>query len=607
MYLGLVHDARLYAFLAYLDLSPSAFAADLFAGNATQRTYNVFTDVFARLIDGVGLSAASMGLVAAGMLLWLSGAWHLSRRLFRAPALRLGATLAAVGAFLPYSLFHVLESFATPRLFAEAVGLHAVALAVGGRPLAGLAASLAVAALHPLMAPACLGVIVLWAARTDRRWLLTIPVGAVATAGFALAGLGPFESLGRTMDADWLAIVQARNAYIFPSLWPAAYWTALIVQGAVLAAVLLSAGAGRVAGSFYALTLAVGLIGLAANAIGADLLHDTFLIQTQLARALWLTSVAAHIAAAHGLVVVWRRAPYPLALTAGWAGWVVAAGLLSPGLNLAVAAVLVLLTRDALGPRRLLAGARGRLLAGILLVLGIGICASLLLLAGYLAIAVPEQTQRTVRSAHAVSLAVPVLAWVLLHRVRRPVPRVVVGTLAVILSLALWDQRDAWTRHVETAAPPRAVRDALPPGRAVYWPGGLEPVWFLLERPSYYDYPQGAGVLFDRAMAVSFVRHLERVAALEPRTDITYVAGYGEARIGAALLAPVAEEAVRATCDAARTLKAVVLIHDMPALRPLRWDLGTPMRIPAVPDITAPRQPLEAVYLYDCDRLRGAG
>jgi hypothetical protein len=606
-YHGIIHDARLYSFLALLDLNPARFQADLFAANDTQRAYNGFGLLFAALIDAFGLSLASKLVVVAGLLAWVSGAWHLARRMVRPRGLRLGMTLAAVAAFLPYSVFQTSEAFATPRLFAEALGLHAVALAVAGRPWAGVAVSLGVAVLHPLMAPACLAVVILLAARSDRRWLLLIPAGAAAVAGLAWADLGPFAALGRRMDPAWLAIVHDRAAYLFATRWPHGYWSALIVQGAVLVTLLLSrvlSRPGRPAGAVYGLGLGVGLAGLIGTVIGADLLADIFLIQVQPWRALWLTSVLAHMAAAHGAWLLWRRGFGRGALLAGWAGLAVGTEQIGAAGVAAVSILLAWMTLDALGPRRLTTGPRGRLIMGGVMVVA-GTWLGLLALASALGVMAEADSKVPVlRDLPLFWLACSVAAFLLLRRVRRPTVRQAVCLITMTVTLTTWDQRAPWVRHIETASAPPEVLAALPEGQPVYWPGAVTAVWFLLRRPSYTSYEQGAGVAFDPLAAQAFRHRMDQVAALTSHRQTTIFPRVSPSERGNAMIRPVTVADVRATCARTPSLATIILIHNLPVLRPLRWDLAVPFTFPVSPNEAVPDWRARSVYLYDCDRAQ---
>jgi hypothetical protein len=86
---------------------------------------------------------------------------------------------------------------------------------------------------------------------------------------------------------------------------------------------------------------------------------------------------------------------------------------------------------------------------------------------------------------------------------------------AVSLALLVWDQREPWTKFVESAdLIPDSLAAVLPENGSIYWEGGVELLWLRLKRPSYFSCAQGTGAVFFRETAVNFEHRAESFGSL---------------------------------------------------------------------------------------------
>src|SRR4051812_20535272 len=127
-YRGVIHDAVLYSFQAMAHLSPELYSGDVYLRFGSQDRFTAFTPVYAALISwsNVETAAGLAALIETSALLF--AAWLLARRLTSASLAVAGVALllALPSDYGPRSVFHFLEFFVTPRVFAEAAGLGAI-------------------------------------------------------------------------------------------------------------------------------------------------------------------------------------------------------------------------------------------------------------------------------------------------------------------------------------------------------------------------------------------------------------------------------------------------------------------------------------------------
>jgi hypothetical protein len=307
------------------------------------------------------------------------------------------------------------------------------------------------------------------------------------------------------VPADWLAIIGDRSENILVSHWPAAFWSALAVQLATLAAAAARIG-GR-SGRLLWAGLAAGLLGLAATWVLGDLAASLLVLQLQLWRILWITVLLANAGLA--LLALGRDGGEPR----GVGGY--ALPLLVLAHALAGVPVLALAVLAAAGAAALLQW-RGRLrpaasaaaalwavaIAAILAQAAMVAMAALAFAGGRPAGAsVPFQ----VWQAPFDILAMAVLAGLILARGRldlRPGPALAAAGLLLVLACVLWDQRPPAQRQAEQAGAAPALARALAsrPGE-VFWVGGDTEPWIWLDRPSWTSSMQGAGVVFSPVLA----------------------------------------------------------------------------------------------------------
>lgn len=527
---GIIHDNRLYAAQAMRYNDPAVLGQDLFFKYGSQDSFTLFSPIYATLIRGVGLAPATELLMITGQALWLLGAVALIRailpRRFGWLALLILATYpAAYGGNLVFSIG---EAFVTPRLFSEALAMGALAAFLRARAWLCLLLLLACAMLHPLMAAAPAGAIILATLLPRRPDWVPMALAAAATMllllGLTLAhGLGlPFPP---AIDPAWKTLALHRSPQLFIGQWTADDWISLAADLILVTLAGLTAPAAL--RRLFLAAAAVSVAGVVVSYAGFDLLDDLITGQLQVWRAAWLLRILAPIGLALiiGDALFRHSAGSRLVLTAACSAAVLGAlgdALLMP--VLALPAVLVLavvcradrrqpaeaaqlrrVSRIAVAALALLAGAAGLLVFRFLHVALTGD-----VLSGFTG---GQLLLRFLPPAILLAgLAVFSLGG---QRFARPV--LAVAAMLLCLCALNWDRRDAWRRYIDGAPDIGAALDRpIGPGETVYWPGNVMGVWAGLGRQSYYSSAQGAGLIFNRPTAMEFLRRLMVVRDLEP-------------------------------------------------------------------------------------------
>lgn len=606
-YRGIIHDARLYAAQALRELKPEVYDRDLFFAFGSQDQFTLFTRFYAPLVDGIGLPAASFVVVLAGQILWLSGAVALAGRLAgRGPEMLAGLLLLAVlpGSYGGWQTFAFAEGFATPRLLAEALGLWALWALTGGRMFVATVFVVASGLLHPIMAMTAALVGWIFLALRDPRWLVLAVLGGLAGLAGLLLGVAPFDRALTTMDAEWLALVERRNAYLFPGLWRQTDWSRLTVMVTMaLAAAALLTGWRR------ALVLApavAAMFGVGITWIGADLLHNVLLIQLQFYRAMWLLGVIAYLGAGVLLVRIWALREDGYAIVAFLAVGLFVAFTLLPTVGTALFAAglafAVLRSWGRLGPLPGPARAVPVLLAillgaGLLVFRGITIARKIEAAAG----GVPTEIFAVVT---VIDVAVISVAVLVAARYRPRAALQAVPAVAVLLALGAvltWDRRDTWSSVAMSHSPALPPSWSLPADTQIFWENDTTYPWFVLGRPSYVSVTQGAGIAFIRDTALAFGR---RIDVVQPLMQIEMTDIYRRESAAHGELPSLDRAALTAACSRDPVLGALVLSRAVEGSYRAVWEPPVAQHDEWRAQRGIPQTPVRRYYLYRCDDLR---
>jgi hypothetical protein len=524
---GVRHDGILYLGQIYLQSAPDIYQNDMFFAFGSQDQFSMFSRLGAWLVSHLGLVPAQLALLATCHGLLLLSAASLIRPLKSVP-LRVAAlaNLAVMPHFYGgMGVFSFAETFVTARTLAEPLALAGLALLLGGRAWLAFAALLAAAAVHPLMALPALVLALLWLA-WDRspRWLWLGPLVVLAIGWAAVAGIRPFDALLKIYDAQWLAIVEASNPFVFPHMWSLENWlnTGFVTLTLLIAGRCMPPPLARMA----TLMAGVSVMLLLISAWGTGTLNNLLVTQLQLWRALWLAHLLALLLLPAIVVVAWRRGPawQPVAVSMAalaiatlgfWPGaWVFAVWLaLVAGLAIRASSVhsraslravqvtswVALLSLSAAMLARNLSDLADK---------GVPLNASVVLWA--------------LATTPLISLALVFAALKGLPRLRQARMAGAAATLLILfVGVSEWDRRTEQQRVFEATPPhPHPFTLSTRPDSQVYWRESLLTTWAMIRRPSFFADQQGSGVLFNRANAMEFERRRRLLSPLSFQREI---------------------------------------------------------------------------------------
>lgn len=506
-YQGVRHDGRLYVADALAKLDPAGVGKDLMFVHDGQFGFSLYTPMLARLIAVMGVSGATMAIVAVTLLLWFAAAALLVERFLadRPPAVRWAALVFVVTLPSLYGPLNVIgfgEAYATPRGLVEAAGLAGMAAYLSGRRMVGLGLCATGMLLHPIMGLCSAAAIAFALCLEDRRWLWAGLAGLVAVAVAGLAHLPIADRLFTVMDPAWRAVVEARSAILFPSLWPVEAWGRLAAQ-----ACTVGAGAFLLRGAPRRLALGAliaGLVGVAVVAVLGDQLSLLLFLQVQSWRMLQPLAVLALACLALLCAELPRRGPASVVgLALLGVAWIVRdfgpMGLLFAPVGLLFAVVG---DKARIERPRLVAGLAVAFLIAVAVVCaalwGVGLAQGLTRLGDY------SQAIVWFSDLPALAIAMALGVWLASGRAAPSAAFRLAGAGVIgLLALLLWDDRSAYVRHRDQGRDGALVAmTAARPGPVLWLVGDVEP-WLLLERPGWAAKVQGAGVVFSRPLALA--------------------------------------------------------------------------------------------------------
>jgi len=544
-YLGIIHDAQLYAIQAIAWRDPARFAEDLFFAFGSQDRFTIFPALQGPLVAWLGVGPSHALLLAVAQALWLAGAWILASALLPDLRLRLWALAGLIllpNAFGHLGLLRYGEPFATARPFVEAATLAAIGFWLRGRRLLPALLMLAATSLHPLMALPGIGMLALLWLMAWPRWLAAaLAAGVVFACLPAVLPERLLVPLG-VMDAEWLTVVRRTVPLTSLGEWDVLDHARLAFQLLLALVVLLCLDG--MARRLVAAALALTLLGFLAGAMAGEVAHLHLVIAGQPWRALWLLICLTNLLFVPAVVRL--RATGFWARPAAQPTLVLLAVLmvltqLVPNVFLTLPLPTLLLLWQVLRHRRsVIQGRAEQRVLMVLLALAAGWGLAVLAIAAQFQIdqhmAVPWTTPRALLLIVGGLMLLGAATWPALPRAA--FVAAAIGAVALpVLGFATIDQRTPWQRFVETPGPEQATLEAfLPAGGRVAWDGGIDLLWFRLQRPSHFSCMQASGVVFfrdtamafrDRVPSFAFQRHegrcsgeMSRTTGLPTRADL---------------------------------------------------------------------------------------
>lgn len=590
-YKGIYHDAYLYGLQAVARLNPESVGQDIFLKFGSQDSFTLFSPFYALLVSLIGLEDAARLLTLIGHAWWLTAAWVIARKLLgtRKSWLAIAVLAGLPGFYGAWEVFQYAEPFLTPRLYAEASVLTAVACSLGNHRVGTLAFSILGVLLHPLLGFG--GAVVATAMLLPERRAWLMPLTALAGLGLTciVAIATPVFPIA-VFDDDWLGLVRRRSPFLLVQDWNAESWegvTTTLVALWILGS-QWSHGIGR--RLFQTATL-VGLLGVLVSIIGASWLKVVLLTQGQGWRWSWVAASLIAVASVEAVPGAWQAGPiHRAALLFLFSGWLLVGW---PAVAMLVIAASIWSLRNTTGNG---VTARGTELVA----LAIAVASAYLWLTGLPAMDVVSDHDSSGRplltwvqrlcADGILPTVIAVTAWMLLGRNLRYSRSALLALTTSLASLAALATAPDFLQNDYQPVEPAVLdhwREVVPTDAEVYWPEDPGGAWFLLGRRNYMSHVQTAGAVFSRQAAMDMLRRSrETVMILSPAFAFNAGAGGRTWTVNTA--------SVMATCQRS-DIDFVVARHRLQL--PLAAE---PMSVTNA--ATGARQPM---FLYRCGSLTG--
>lgn len=507
-FVGIEGDGRIYMGRVLADLDPGGVGRDYMFTMDGQSGFTLYRGLARTLAAMAGFGTAVALLSGINLVAWAAGITVLARTIV--PGRALGPVLAAVcvlpRAYMPWNLLAAGEAIPVPRPLAEAAVLFALAAMVRERWLVALACLIVGALFHPIMAAPGFGVLLIILGLRDRRWFAA---AGAAAAIVIVAGALQFPIASRLLtriDPEWLALLHARNPYLFLRLWPVAGTAPMIVA---LATIIVGTRAlAPAAREIVHAAVAVAAAGLLVQFVAGEELDSLLVVQAQLWRALWLPAALAPALAGLCLVHLPRQgARGQIALALLLLAWV-------SGGNAwlqAIAALLAVATVSV--ETRYLRNVRPWVIVavwGVFIVFALQSMATSFMALQVVAAKLPAGASIPANMVWPLGFfMVPVLAlsvlawrWPRATAVRALSMAAACGGIAAVAQF--WESRTPAHADLDAARRKPDLEAMLGPRAGpVLWVEGDE-VWYWARRPNWNGMTHGGGLVFSRALTMQW-------------------------------------------------------------------------------------------------------
>lgn len=281
-YIGIDHDARLYAVMAYRWLNPQGFVRDPWFLFGSQDQYSVFSPLLAGYFSLLGVTQGAMvGTLLQGALFSIAVVVLARQGLGR---VRYGATALLMVAFAvlysPRGMLYVTEGFVTARGLAVPLSVLGITMSFRRRPMGAFVFHGLALVLHPLMALTPAAVSLLYPLGWRHRTVLW----CCAVVAYVALLLGAARGVLPVISGDWL-----RHLELAPLIFIQDWLRDEFPRFLLWAAILFSAarwGAPRLR-RMYALVPLVAGTAVVFSLLGSTV-PWTLAMQVQFWRGLWL-------------------------------------------------------------------------------------------------------------------------------------------------------------------------------------------------------------------------------------------------------------------------------------------------------------------------------
>ena len=493
---GLLYAAQALNTAGLADLSGDPFFA---FGN--QGSFSVFNVVYAQLIKSFGLAQAALILWGCAIGLWASGIWRLAGTMTHSVALQGGMVVATLALFPGYGPMNIgyAENLPIPRVFAEALSLHALCYAVRNRFVTSGLVLVAAAAVHPIMAAVSGAVWLHLLVGRTVLFTLICCLGLVVALVLGVLGISPFSWLLSRYDSEWFSLIHFKNMLVFPLTWEAQALLGLVFPATMIALTLRH---GNSASMRFAKALVVAAVFMMVlSVVGSDLLGNRLITVIQTWRVLYLVAVFASLMLVPRLLELGKN-------SVGF--WLLVAAAVASAVEAQFRIIPV--SSGVLSMSFALTHFVGIRFKGVAWVRFPAILVGALAMANVLFIA--SGMTGTKGFAPVLVLFCIALLGLAVWRSRTGGAPILLVAAATVGAIFLVDARSpsAMIATEAGAFDPELSRELA--GKSVYWESGLGYLWLGLRQSSFHSCLQTSGISFFREQAVETRRRAEALRAL---------------------------------------------------------------------------------------------
>ncbi len=603
VYKGIVGDALHYTVLSHYLNAPDQFASDLLF-HQPQSLKSLYPLIYGHFIEWLDAPVAHLTLVLFGKLIWIGAAATLATQFFdqrRVVALAVAGVILLNRRYGFEGEISYWESIAAPRLFGEAFVMWMFAARFAERwKLAGLAAGLALLT-HAVMAlpGICL---VLLTLGVEWRWKAFLAaIGVVGGLILWVFQIGPFALLFTTFDPEWGDVIATTMPNLQFSDWGLKFWAFAATPFTAL--ILISLGSGGIARQLAQATLFTSGVFLFLAIVGKEFMNDVLLVNLQLWRALWLMAVLGNLLALRVILGSAFSKAVRLSFGAALIANILAAQLGATPLVAAILSMAALALSqfdrfDRTGQTSL------SLARAVSLV---GAAAIILLTAARLFSLDDEKVAIAMLLHLSVTGLLLFVIWFLRDLLQSEASLIVLPVLCIGLFWGSlnWERRSEWKQFIENGEPPSQKLLSIIHDRNVYWEAGADIMWTWLKKPIYFSCLQGAGVLYDRDLAIKYRDRADALRKLSTSDFSDKPRNYCYPREDPAGGGPKSVAKLIEVCRAAPELDLMILMREVPGAASQTW------RLPRTFEVVETfrrngefsKVAVDRFFIYDCAKL----
>ena len=531
-YTGIRHDSILYFGQAFLEIYPHDFKEDIFFKYGSQANFTLSHQIIAFLLKYFSPGIVSILLVIIGQVAFLIASLIAAKKVIKNQNIFLYSVIFVVsmpGVYGALNIFSYAEPFYTGRTFSEPAVLLAIAFAISGSWVISAVFLMVACLMHPLIAAPALIFLWVWICFLNKKFLHAIWVGAFLVA--IIYFLFPEFSLRifQRYDDDWWFWIQDANKNVFLKNWPLQTWAQLSIDVfLIVIAIRRRLFSSSILGKSILIAAATCFV---AAFLFSDILKFVYAAGLQLWRIHWLLHWVALIITPSILMMHWEQRKNPGELVKGFLILaIVLLGSPTGAYTSSLAAVVIIPLYFSWSRLRIPRYLQNAVIIFISLAISLNLARF-----GF------DFYYRNINSDNHI---VDIFLGILLYPVVISFFSIVlfctyvgssgknkklilllissISIMGIVVGVLNWDRRNEFNYFVEKNGNSNVnpFNVDLKKGKQVNWDGSLLAPWVLLNKASYWNDFQAAGLLFNRGTAEAGFDRSQKIRKINFQTQL---------------------------------------------------------------------------------------